>query len=117
MALPTPKSQNPEIRLDFFARMLDIAVFPRLSRHSLAAAAGVIGRPSARGWIRDQVRERVRNPEWRPKDSVGRIEIVFALLFRRIPPRRPLHSAPAMAPAGFRSDNGDQFARNAAYCI
>ena len=44
MAVPLSNLQTPEIYLGLFARTLDFAVFPHLSGHPPAAAAGLCGR-------------------------------------------------------------------------
>ena len=78
--------------------MLDFAVFPHLSRHPIAAAAGIVGKRRTWAWIQEHVRGGVRNPEWRQEDPVDRIGIVFAQFFHRIGDcRLPLYFDPKMA--------------------
>ena len=62
-SVPWPNPQSPEIYSGFVARILDFAVFPHLSRQSLAAAAGLGDKGEARDWIQEQIHERVRKPE------------------------------------------------------
>ena len=50
-AVPLPNLQNTEIYLGFNFRMLDFSVFPNLSRHPQAAAAGLGGKRMAWDWI------------------------------------------------------------------
>ena len=89
---------DPAIYLDFFARSLDFALWPHLSRHPLAAAKRINGEKQACEWIPGQVREGVSNPEWYRKDVVGEIGIICAQSFRRIRNcRLPLHVVPRMS--------------------
>ena len=61
-AAPLPNLTSPGICFGSLARTLDLAVCPHLSRHPLAAAAGLGWKGKARHWIQGQIREGVRNP-------------------------------------------------------
>ena len=74
----------PTPYLDSYARTLDSALFPHLSRHPIAAAERLNGKKQARDWIKGQVREGVSNTGWHRKDLVRIIGIIFAQLFHRI---------------------------------
>ena len=60
-AVALPNVRNPDIYLDFVNRMLDFAVCPYLSRHPLAAAAGVSGKTRALDRIQEEIRGGHRN--------------------------------------------------------
>ena len=85
--------------MGFFARALDIAVFLHLSRHALAAAAGLSGKTKSWDWAHEQIREGVRNPEWFREELIDKIGAALSRLFHRIGDcRSPPYLAPKMAP-------------------
>ena len=53
---PTPNMKDPSIFFDFFAKTLGFVLFPRHSRHPLAAAARLNGEIEAWGWLQEQAR-------------------------------------------------------------
>ena len=76
-AAPMPNMRDPAAYLGFFAGTLDCALFPHLSRRPLAPE-------EAWKWIQGQLRDGVRNPEWRHEDTAGKIGIILDQLFHRI---------------------------------
>ena len=79
-----PDMHDPATFSDFFARTLDFALLPYISRHPLAAAAEINGIRKVWERIQGQPREGVRNSAWCHKDSVDEIGVIFAQLLYRI---------------------------------
>ena len=83
-AAPLPDLENPCVYSHFPLGKLDFGGFPRVGRHPQAAAEGFGGEKTASEWIREQIREDVRNPEWTRQCLSDKVGIIRPQLFHRI---------------------------------
>ena len=85
---PLADLSDPGMYPGVTGKILDIAVFPRESRHPLAINAGINDKARTWDWARDQIRSGAQGPNWTIRSLVDQLGIIFARLFRKIGDRR-----------------------------
>ena len=69
---------DTEKHLQFFSGALEYATFPHARNTMLAKSLGIVNSEMARGWITDQIKRNIMDPNWEQAPNLSKIADIFA---------------------------------------